>query len=95
MIRYEFHDAEGNIHSFASYREAEDFALSLGYVFVTSRSIMEGEQARIAYFLASSDVPSGVSEEKDLFPLLLAKYQEWKEPRIMPVMTVDQENELC
>ena len=91
MIRYEFHDAEGKIHAFASYREAEDFALSLGYVFVTSRSIMEGEQARIAYFLAASDVPSGVTGEKELFPLLLAKYQEWKEPRIMPVMTVELE----
>ena len=89
MMRFEFHDAAGNVHPFDTYAEAETFALRCGYVFVTSRSVMEGGQARIAYFLAPSDVPEGVAGEAALLPLLLAKYPEWKEPRIMPVMTAD------
>ena len=89
MLSFEFHDAAGNVHPFATYAEAEAFALGCGYVFVTSRSVMEGEKARISYFLAASDVPAGASEEAALLPVLLAKYPEWKEPRIMPVLTAD------
>lgn len=89
MTRFEFHDAEGNVHGFDTYAEAEAFALNCGYVFVTSRSILEGARERISYFLAPGDAPEGVTEEAALFPILLAKYPEWKEPRIMPVMTVE------
>lgn len=89
MSGFEFHDAAGNVHRFASYAEAEAFALGCGYVFVTSRSVMEGQDARISYFLAASDVPPGAVGEALLLPVLLAKYPEWKEPRIMPVLTVD------
>ncbi len=89
MIGFEFHDAAGNVHPFATFAEAEAFALGCGYVFVTSRSVMEGSSARIAYFLAPGDAPEGVTDEASLFPILLAKYPEWKEPRIMPVITAD------
>ncbi len=90
MIRFDFHDAAGNVHSFATYAEAEAFALASGYVFVTSRSVMEGSKARISYFVTSADVPEGVTNRDELFPVLLARYPEWQEPRIMPVMTVDE-----
>ena len=50
---------------------------------------MEGSDARIAYFLAPGDAPEGVTDEAGLLPVLLAKYPEWREPRIMPVMTAD------
>ena len=89
MMRFEFHDAAGNVHPFETYAEAEAFALGAGYVFVTSRSVMEGSDARIAYFLAPGDAPEGVTDEAGLLPVLLAKYPEWREPRIMPVMTAD------
>ena len=89
MTRFEFYDAAGNAHPFDTYEEAEAFALGCGYIFVTSRRLMEGAESRISYFLAASDVPEGVTSEDALFPLLLAKYPEWKEPRIMPVMIVD------
>lgn len=89
MIRFEFHDAAGNVHPFETYAEAEAFALGAGYVFVTSRSVMEGSEARISYFVAAGDVPEGVTDRNELFPVLLARYPEWKEPRIMPVMSVD------
>ena len=89
MTRFEFHDAAGNVHPFETLSEAEAFARACGYVFVTSRSVMEGSDARISYFLAPSDVPAGVEGEAALLPLLLAKYLEWKEPRIMPVMEAE------
>lgn len=89
MTRFEFHDAAGNVHPFETYAEAEAFALGCGYVFVTSRSVMEGSEARISYFVASGDVPEGVTDREALFPILLARYPEWREPRIMPVMTVE------
>ena len=91
MTRFEFHDAAGNVHPFDTLAEAEAFARSCGYVFVTSRTVMEGMDARIFYYLASSDVPEGAEGEAALLPLLLAKYPEWKEPRIMPVMDVELE----
>lgn len=94
MTRFDFYDAAGNVHPFASFAEAEAFALSCGYVFVTSRSLVEGGDVRIAYFLAASDVPPGVSDPESLFPILLAKYPEWREPRIMPVITLDGEDGL-
>ena len=93
MIRFEFHDAAGNVHPFDTCAEAEAFARNLGYVFVTSRSVMEGSEARISYFLAPSDISGGVKDEAELFSLLLTKYPEWKEPRIMPVMTVEFDGE--
>ena len=87
MSRFEFQDAAGNVHPFVSYAEAEAFAIDCGYVFVTSRSLMEGSTLRISYFLAASDVPDGAAGEAALLPVLLAKYPEWKEPRIMPVLS--------
>jgi len=90
MMRFEFHDAAGNIHPFETYEEAESFARKGGYVFVTSRSLIEGGKARISYFVAAEDVPPGVTDPDALFPILLSRYPEWKEPRIMPVMTVDE-----
>lgn len=89
MTEFKFYDAAGNVHSFETFAEAEEFALGCGYVFVTSRSVMEGSDARIAYFLAPGDAPEGVTDEAGLLPVLLAKYPEWREPRIMPVMTAD------
>ena len=50
---------------------------------------MEGSDARISYYLAPSDVPEGVKDENALFTILLSRYQEWQEPRIMPVMDAD------
>ena len=88
-MEFAFHDAAGNVHTFATFAEAETFALGCGYVFVTSRSIMEGADARIAYFLAPGDATEGLTGEAGLLPVLLAKYPEWEEPRIMPVMTAD------
>lgn len=90
-MRFEFHDAAGNVHPFETYAEAEAFALGAGYVFVTSRSVMEGSNARISYFVAAGDVPEGVTDRNELFPVLLARYPEWKEPRIMPVMDADED----
>lgn len=87
--RFEFHDAAGNVHPFDTFAEAEDFARACGYVFVTSRTVMEGMDARIFYYLAPSDVPDGAEGEAALLPLLLAKYPEWREPRIMPVLDAD------
>ena len=89
MTRFEFHDAAGNVHPFDARAEAEAFARACGYVFVTSRSVMEGSDARISYYLAPSDVPEGVKDENALFTILLSRYQEWQEPRIMPVMDAD------
>lgn len=89
MAQFEFYDAAGNVHPFETYAEAEAFALGAGYVFVTSRSVMEGSKDRIAYFVAASDVPEGVTDRNELFPVLLARYPEWKEPRIMPVPDSD------
>ena len=86
MPAFEFHDAAGNQHPFDSLEEAQAFATACGYVFVTSRSVLEGCDARIYYYLAPKDVPAGVTDPKALFPILLASYPEWKEPRIMPVM---------
>ena len=92
MTRFEFYDAAGNVHPFDSYAEAEAFALGCGYVFVTSRTLLEGSDARISYFLAPADVPGGViMDGAELFAVLLAKYPEWKEPRIMPVPTPDEQ----
>lgn len=86
MAGFEFHDASGNVHSFDTREEAESFAIACGYVFVTSRSIMEGSDARISYYLAPSDVPQGVTDKDALFTVLLARYREWEEPRIMPIL---------
>ena len=90
MNRFEFHDAAGNVHPFDTRAEAEAFARACGYVFVTSRSVMEGADARISYYLAPSDVPEGVTEEGALLTVLLSRYREWEEPRIMPVMDADR-----
>ena len=86
MPAFEFYDAAGNKHPFDTLAEAQAFAEACGYVFVTSRSVMEGGAARIYYYVAGSDVPEGVSGGDALFPILLSKYREWEEPRIMPVL---------
>ena len=88
-MRFEFHDAAGNVHCFTSYEDAEAFALACGYVFVTSRRLSEGSEKRISYFLSSDDVPAGFTERSELFSVLLEKYPEWQEPRIMPVEADD------
>ena len=86
MPAFEFHDAAGNRHPFDSLEEAQAFAESCGYLFVTSRSVLEGCDARIYYYVAKKDAPAGVTAPEALFPILLATYREWEEPRIMPVM---------
>ncbi len=86
MPAFEFHDAAGNRHPFESLEEAQDFAEACGYLFVTSRSVLEGCDARIYYYVAKKDAPEGVTDPQTLFPILLATYREWEEPRIMPVM---------
>jgi len=86
MPAFEFYDAAGNKHPFETLDEARAFAESCGYRFVTSRSVMEGDAARIYYYVAAKDVPEGVSDPKELFPILLSSYREWEEPRIMPVI---------
>ena len=86
MPAFEFHDAAGNRHPFDSLEEAQAFAESCGYLFVTSRSVLEGCDARIYYYVAKKDAPAGVTDPQALFPILLATYREWEEPRIMPVM---------
>ena len=53
---------------------------------MTSRSVLEGCDARIYYYVAKKDAPEGVTDPQALFPILLATYREWEEPRIMPVM---------
>lgn len=88
MPAFEFYDAAGNKHPFDSLDEAREFAESCGYIFVTSRSVMEGDAARIYYYVAAKDVPEGVTDPKELFPILLSSYREWEEPRIMPVIEV-------
>jgi len=86
MPAFEFYDDAGNKHPFASLEEAQTFAEACGYIFVTSRSVLEGCDARIYYYVAAKDAPNGVTDSKTLFPILLSKYREWEEPRIMPVM---------
>ena len=86
MPAFEFYDAAGNRHPFGTLAEAQAFASSCGYVYVTSRSVMEGGEARIYYYVAGADVPEGVSDSGALFTILLSKYREWEEPRIMPVL---------
>ena len=86
MPAFEFHDAAGNRHPFDSLEEAQHFAESCGYIFVTIRSVLEGCDARIYYYVAKKDAPAGVTDPEALFPILLATYREWEEPRIMPVM---------
>lgn len=86
MLAFEFHDAAGNRHPFDSLEEAQAFAEACGYIFVTSRSVLEGCDARIYYYVAKKDAPEGVADPQELFPILLSSYREWEEPRIMPVM---------
>lgn len=86
MPAFEFHDAAGNRHPFESLEEAQAFAEACGYIFVTSRSVLEGCDARIYYYVAKKDAPAGVTDPQALFPILLSAYREWEEPRIMPVM---------
>ena len=86
MPAFEFHDAAGNHHPFDSHEEAQAFAEACGYIFVTSRSVLEGCDARIYYYVAKKDAPEGVTDPQALFPILLSSYREWEEPRIMPVM---------
>ena len=86
MPAFEFHDAAGNRHLFDSLEEAQAFAEACGSIFVTSRSVLEGCDARIYYYVAKKDAPEGVADPQELFPILLSSYREWEEPRIMPVM---------
>ena len=86
MPAFEFYDAAGNRHPFDSLEEAQNFAAACGYIFVTSRSVLEGCDARIYYYVAKKDTPEGVTDPQALFPILLSSYREWEEPRIMPVM---------
>ncbi len=89
MAEFKFYDAAGNVHPFKTLAEAKAFAEACGYVFVTSRSVMEGDEARIYYYVAAADVPDGMTDPAALFPILLSKYREWEEPRIMPVLEAD------
>lgn len=89
MAAFEFYDSAGNKHPFETLEEAQAFAAACGYVFVTSRSIMEGGEARIHYYVAGKDVPEGVTDSGELFRILLTSYKEWEEPRIMPVLAFE------
>jgi len=89
MAVFRFHDAAGKTTDFGTIEEAEAFAREQGYVFVTRRKVMEDRPESIVYYVHSDDIAGAGVDSGDanaLFRLLLMKYREWEEPRIMPVV---------